>query len=54
MGEFTGNIIKTTDVIKAVDKLLKIMLLDNDRLTIEDIKELKHYRHLLNYASDDK
>ena len=53
MGEFTGNVIKITDVFKAVDKLLKIMLLYNDRLTMEDIKELKHYRYLLNYASDD-
>ena len=42
------------DVIKAVDKIIKIIMLDDDRLTLDDIKELEHYRYLLNYGDADE
>ena len=42
------------DVIRAVDKIIEIIVFHDERLSADDIQTLEHYRYLLNYGDVDE
>jgi hypothetical protein len=42
------------DIIRAVDEIIKITLLHDEKLSADDIRTLKHYRYLLNNGDVDE